>query len=179
MMYTQIVGPPACGKTLLATLMAMKHDRVYWLTASQEFTPGLWDTLNWWPDLLSVVDELEYAFFLMRKCDGVAGCIVLDSLAALRSVYTHKQTVVTYDMLFENTVPVIVVNQARYPRAPGGSVWHNIARTYNLALYRRRPALYTYVNGSLWLVWWPDEQPALRSLQAEDLDWLPRKESTL
>jgi hypothetical protein len=179
MMFTQILGSPGCGKTLLATLLAKEHDTVYWVSASQELSQGLWDRLQWRPTYLSVTDDLEHAFSLMRVFSGFVDCVVLDSLAAMRSVYTHRQTVVSYNMLFENTVPVIVVNQQRHPRAPGGSVWHGLARTYNLVLYRRRPALYTHVSGLLWLVWWPDLYPSLRSLQAEDWDWLPMKGEAL
>ncbi len=171
--FYQILGEPACGKTLLATLLS-KDKRVAWVVTAQEHSPGLWETLGYYPTALIMIETVSAAFDAMQQLQVSVDMIVLDSLASLLTRSSIISTDITANF-FMPRVPVLVINQIRYPRAPGGYKWHNSVITIRLRLLRRRPALYTRIGlTQYWLIWWPDIGPQIRKLETEDYCWLPR-----
>ena len=171
--FYQILGEPASGKTLLATLLS-KGKRVAWVVTAQEHSPGLWETLEYRPSALVMLETVSAAFDSMCQLQSSVDMIVLDSLASLLTRSSIISTDITANF-FLPRVPVLVINQNRYPRAPGGYKWHNSVITIRLRLLRRRRALYSRIGlTQYWLIWWPDVGPQIRKLEVGDYCWLPR-----
>lgn len=172
--WYQILGEPASGKTLLATLLS-RGKRVAWVVTAQEHSPGLWRTINYEPSALVMLETVSAAFDVMRQIQSSVDMVVLDSLASLSTRTAIISTDITTNY-FVPRIPVLVINQLRYPRSPGGYKWHNAVLTIRLRLVRRRPALYSRVGlTQYWLIWWPDKGPQIRKLELEDYCWLPVK----
>ncbi len=171
--FYQILGEHACGKTLLATLLS-RDKKVAWVVTAQEHSPGLWQTLDYHPSALVMLESVSAAFDTMCQLQASVDMIVLDSLASLSTRTSIMSTDITANF-FLPRVPILVINQVRYPKPPGGYKWHNSVITIRLKLIRRRPALYSKIGlTNYWLIWWPDIGPQIRKLETEDHCWLPR-----
>lgn len=179
--WYELVGQPQVGKTTLAALLAKHFQDVLWVWGAQEVSEGILAEVGLEPACQLVVTTVSQAFEVIKEVGKNVDLAVLDSLAGLSP--DHPQaTRIAPDVarnIFIPEVPVLVVNQVRYPAPPGGVRWASLVSRRELAMFRDRPALLSQLipdEEERWLLWYPGSAPAFRKLEDRDQIWFPESE---
>jgi len=172
-LFFELYGPPQCGKTTVMTILCAKKKSSAWIVAPQEGCPDIWAAVGYEPTIALNARTVREAFEMAQMLQGVVEMVVIDSLAGLEADHPGAQTIANdvRRAIQDFNGNVYVVNQDRYPVRPGGSQWLSTTYPAELVLFRRRPALYTWLKATdYWLTWW--ERPELRGLTEEDSIWM-------
>ena len=176
--WHELSGDMGAGKTTLAVLAAREYERVLWISAPQEYSPTIFEALDYEPYALWSVGLVRIAFEAVYQAQGDVDLVVIDSLAGLGPTHSQARTIAAdvRRAWFEPDIPILVVNQDRYPAPPGGTWWRScLAGSQTLVKYRDRPFLMSQlVPDGRWFIW--KDKPELRGLSREEEElWFPKE----
>lgn len=172
--FHQLTGPASCGKTTYAILQSVGRDRVGWVGAPLDDPMFLFSTLGWQPDIFVEAGRVSDAFWAMRDMQRVADFIVLDSLAALMPDHPQSPQIArdVERAWFRPSVPILIINQQRYPAAPGGSLWQGALTSARRMISICQYPLVTWIGAPFEvLIWAPGGGPIINPLSEMCLIW--------
>lgn len=170
----QLVGEPAVGKTTLALLASQQYQAPLILVSEPLGRLASLAPKHRVVQVQSIVVAFELIYQVQEG--QAADMVVLDDLASLVPSHPKAQWIVS--TLREAmagkvwTLPILIVNQARYPRVPGGSLFQSLLKQ-KIELCRvgtgmRDLVSKIYVDRQLLekvLVWpWSEQLPTVRCL---------------
>jgi len=147
---------PAAGGVLLAALASQQYDHVLWVQ-SPHAQVDIFNVLGWAPEYLFFAERIDQLFMMLTELHEVADLVVIDNLAEFAPV--HPQNVqIAHDVRrywFAPKCPVLVLNQAREPYAPGGDFWRSrLQSKQTLSNVLAYPDLFSQLcPDGRWLVW--------------------------
>lgn len=174
----QLIGEPAVGKTTLALLTAQQYEAPLILVSEHLGHLTSLAPVSRVVQVHSVVVAFELMYQMQE--DRAADMIVLDDLASLVPSHPEGQQItkalggVLAGKVW--TVPILVINQERHPRPPGGSLFRSLLRQ-RIELVRIRPGMRDlvselHVDGKRLeevLIWpWSEELPVVRCLSGSE-----------
>lgn len=181
-LYEIVATDDGAAGTLLALLIAKAsglHD-VCWITSYDDYAPSLFSAALYTPRHLYETAQARYALETAKGMDRSSGAdlVVIDSLAGMRGVHPEARTIAA-DVKraiigWEPSIPVLVVNQWRYPAPPGGVYWRGRVSSRTIDVLRQEPMI-AYLDDfqpgcpPRFLVWYPSYRPELRPLRS--VEW--------
>jgi hypothetical protein len=109
------------------------RERVAWISSPPDDPFGIFDALDYKPDIFIEVLRIGSAFDTMKVLQvKFADFIILDSLAGLMPDHPDGKEIAR-DLersWFMPSVPILIINQERYPLAPGGSLWRSALQSH-------------------------------------------------
>jgi hypothetical protein len=165
--FHQIEGDPQSGKTTYAILQAVGRERVAWVGAPLDDPFGLFNSLDFQPDIFIEAPRIGSAFDTLKMLQGHADFIILDSLAGLMPDHPHGRNIArdVERLWFTPTIPILIINQRRYPVAPGGSLWRGALQSNRHMIRLCECPLVSWISKPYeTLTWGPGAGPIIKGL---------------